>query len=54
MFTIPSDPTIEKVVITKDTVENEGEPELTFNPERKPSRLKAASKARPQKKKVTA
>ena len=54
MFTVPSDPTIEKVVITKETVENGGEPELTFNPERKTSRLKAASKARPQKKKVTA
>ncbi|MBR5134406.1 MAG: ATP-dependent Clp protease ATP-binding subunit ClpX [Clostridia bacterium] len=54
MFTVPSDPTIEKVVITKDVVENGGEPELTFNPERKPSRLKVATKARPQKKKVTA
>jgi len=54
MFTVPSDPTIEKVVITKETVENGGEPELTFNPERKPSRLKTATKARTQKKKVTA
>ncbi|MBQ3093938.1 MAG: ATP-dependent Clp protease ATP-binding subunit ClpX, partial [Clostridia bacterium] len=39
MFSVPSDQTIEKIVITKDTVENDGEPELTFNPERKPSRL---------------
>ncbi len=54
MFSVPSDHTIEKIVITKDTVDNDGEPELTFNPERKPSRLKTATKARPQKKKVTA
>ncbi len=54
MFTVPSDHTIEKIVITKDTVENDGEPELTFNPDRKPSRLRTASKARVQKKKVTA
>ena len=54
MFSVPSDHTIEKIVITKEVVENDGEPELTFNPERKPSRLKAATKARAQKKKVTA
>ena len=54
MFSVPSDHTIEKIVITKDTVENDGEPELTFNPDRKPSRLKAAAKAGVKKKKVTA
>ena len=54
MFSVPSDHTIEKIVITKEVVENDGEPELIFNPERKPSRLKAATKARAQKKKVTA
>ncbi|MBR5134615.1 MAG: AAA family ATPase, partial [Clostridia bacterium] len=55
MFSVPSDHTIEKIVITEDVVENQGEPELTINPERKPSRLKATTaKARAQKKKVTA
>ena len=55
MFTVPSDSTIEKVIITKETVENDGEPELTFNPERKPSRMKTATtKARASKKKGTA
>ncbi len=54
MFSVPSDHTIEKIVITKDVVENDGEPELTFNPERKPSKLRSTVKPRPQKKKVTA
>lgn len=54
MFSVPSDHTIEKIVITEDTVKNGAEPELTFNPERKPSRLRTATKARPQKRKVTA
>ncbi len=54
MFTVPSDHTIEKIVITKETVEDNAEPELTFNPERKPSRLRTATRARAQKKKATA
>ena len=52
MFSVPSDPTIEKIVITADTVQNNGEPELYFNPERKPSRMKNTTKARAQKKKI--
>lgn len=54
MYSVPSDHTIEKIVITKDTVENGAEPELSFNPERKPSRLRTATRARAQKKRVTA
>jgi len=54
MFTVPSNHTIEKIVITKDVVDRVGEPEYVYNPERKPSRLKTATKTRPQKKKVTA
>ncbi len=54
MFSVPSDHTIEKIVITKDVVDNDGEPELSFNPERKPSKLRSSVKPRPQKKKVTA
>ena len=34
MYDIPSDPTVEKAVITKDCVEGSGEPELTRNPEK--------------------
>ena len=34
MYDIPSDPTIVKVVITKDCVEGKGTPELTRDPEK--------------------
>ncbi len=34
MYDIPSDPTIVKVVITKDCVEGKGQPELTRDPEK--------------------
>ncbi len=54
MFSVPSDHTIEKIVITKEVVEQGGEPQLSFNPERKPSRMNATNKPRSQKKKVTA
>jgi len=36
MYNIPSDETIEKIVITKDTVETKAEPKITYNPERQP------------------
>ena len=34
MYEVPSDPTITKVVITKDCVEGRSEPELTRDPEK--------------------
>jgi ATP-dependent Clp protease ATP-binding subunit ClpX len=34
MYDVPSDPTIAKVVITKDCVEGRSEPELTRDPEK--------------------
>ena len=34
MYEIPSDPTVVKVVITRDCVEGKGEPELTRDPEK--------------------
>jgi len=34
MYDIPSDPTVEKAVITKDCVDGSGEPELTRNPDK--------------------
>ena len=36
MFNVPSDHTIEKVTITKDTVENGSDPEIIYNKKRKP------------------
>ncbi|MDL2248726.1 ATP-dependent Clp protease ATP-binding subunit ClpX [Tyzzerella sp. OttesenSCG-928-J15] len=36
MYEIPSDETIERIVITKETVENREKPLITFNPERQP------------------
>ena len=36
MFNVPSDNTIEKVTITKDTVENGSDPEIIYNKKRKP------------------
>ena len=41
MYEIPSDPTIEKVVITKECVDKTGKPRLTYNT----SRTKTASKS---------
>ena len=40
MYRVPSDYTIEKVVITKDTVENGAPPEITYNKDRKPVKIK--------------
>ncbi len=39
MFTVPSDYTIEKVIVTADTVANGSAPELVYNPERKPVKI---------------
>lgn len=39
MFTVPSDYTIEKVIVTADTVANGIAPELVYNPERKPVKI---------------
>ena len=40
MFEVPSDYTIEKVIITKDTVENGAAPEIVHNPDRVPVKIK--------------
>lgn len=40
MYQVPSDYTIEKVVITKDTVENGEPPQITYNEDRKPVKIK--------------
>lgn len=40
MYRVPSDYTIEKVVITKETVENGEPPQITYNKDRKPVKIK--------------
>ena len=40
MYQAPSDYTIEKVVITKETVEDGAAPQITYNKERKPVKIK--------------
>ncbi len=44
MFEIPSDYTVEKIVISRACVENNAPPELIKNPERKPTRIKTPGK----------
>ena len=54
MFEVPSDCTIERVVVTKDFVEGKAKPELIVNPDRKPLRPKLPAKGRGTKRQVTA
>lgn len=49
MYDMPSDYTIEKVVITKDCVEGKAEPKLTKNPDREPITLTKPAPKRPKK-----
>ena len=39
MFTVPSDYTVEKVIVTAEKVANGNAPELVYNPERKPVKI---------------
>lgn len=40
MYEIPSDYTIDKVTVTKDTVENGASPEIEYDQNRKPVKIK--------------
>ena len=53
MFEVPSDHTIEKVVVTRDCVLKIAKPEIVKNPDKKPNRLKTPVKRTPRRK-VTA
>ena len=53
MFEVPSDHTIEKVVVTRDCVLKIAKPEIVKNPDNKPNRLKTPVKRTPRRK-VTA
>jgi ATP-dependent Clp protease ATP-binding subunit ClpX len=48
MFNIPTDQTIEKVIVTKECVEENKEPKIIYNPNRKP--IKSVFKAKRSKK----
>lgn len=54
MFEAPSDHTIAKIVITEGCIRDSETPEIVYDPEKKPVRLKAPVKGRTTKKKVTA
>ncbi len=54
MFEVPSDHTIEKVTVTRKTIENGDAPQLEINPERKPVKLKPPTRGRGNSRKVTA
>ena len=54
MFEVPSDPKIEKITITSDTVKKGAQPEIVYNPEKKAARLMPQAKAKPQRRKVNA
>jgi len=49
MFEIPSDHTIESVTITKDTVMNDGKPQIVRNESRKPLKIKVPAKCENKK-----
>ena len=53
MFALPTDYTVEKVVITRDCVVNGALPEMVKNPEKKPARIQTPGK-KPTRRKVTA
>ncbi len=46
MYQVPSDYTVEKVVITKGMVENNSSPEIAYNKERKPMKIRITTPKR--------
>ena len=53
MFEVPSDHTIEKVIVGRDCVLKKAQPDIVKNPDKKPNRLKTPVKRTPRRK-VTA
>ena len=53
MFDIPSDPTVEKVIITAACVTDGERPEIIYNPDKKSPRGKFAAKGKPARRKPT-
>lgn len=54
MFTVPSDYTVEKVIVTAETVANGSAPELVHNPERKPVKITISNNNKKRGRKNTA
>lgn len=52
MYKVPSDYTVEKVTITNDTVENHAEPEIVYNSERKPVKIKISQVKRRDRREI--
>ena len=50
MYRVPSDYTVEKVVITKEAVEEGAAPQITLNEERKPVKIKITQPKRRDRK----
>ncbi len=46
MYQVPSDHTIEKVTVTKEMVENGGQPDIVYNSDRKPVKIKITQSKR--------
>jgi ATP-dependent Clp protease ATP-binding subunit ClpX len=46
MFDVPSDPTIEKIVMTAACVTDDAQPEIVYNPDKKARRLPPVGKAK--------
>ena len=46
MYQVPSDYTVEKVVITKGMVENNSSPEIAYNKERQPMKIRITTPKR--------
>lgn len=51
MFEVPSEPSVEKITITSDTVKKGARPEIVMNPEKKPARLSPQTKAKASRRK---
>lgn len=54
MFEVPSDFTIERVIVDEDYVTGKGKPQLIINPDRKPVKPKLPAKGRSSRRQVTA
>lgn len=52
MYRVPSDYTIEKVTITKEVVYGEAEPEIVYNSERKPVKIKITQSRRRDRREI--
>ena len=53
MYNVPKDHTIEKILITKESVENNAEPEFTRNSERAPLKIQISSRPNRNKNRLT-